>query len=298
MISGRMGNQFFRYAFTRYILEKRKNVDSLVFDYYWVEKQNFEDVLHFFNIVNFIRTNKNTFFLMRGQQMFWYIKSFIKRKWCTFINKPYVFDKRYQKKGLLISYDGTCQEEMPIPYKAKNIVICGNFENPKYFEEIKPILLKEFTPKFPPLEHNKKLYEIINNTNSVCVTIRRGDYLSTNNKNVYYLCDEAYFQKAIQLIATKVNNPVFIFFSDDIEWVKNNIKVKFEAYYERGDDPIWEKIRLMYSCKHFIISNSSFSWWAQYLSRNEQKVVVSPNRWYRKGCVTTLIDEKFLTIEV
>ena len=54
----------------------------------------------------------------------------------------------------------------------------------------------------------------------------------------------------------------------------------------------------MYSCKHFIISNSSFSWWAQYLSRNEQKVVVSPNRWYRKGCVTTLIDEKFLTIEV
>ena len=145
---------------------------------------------------------------------------------------------------------------------------------------------------------NKKLYEIINNTNSVCVTIRRGDYLSTNNKNVYYLCDEAYFQKAIQLIATKVNNPVFIFFSDDIEWVKNNIKVKFEAYYERGDDPIWEKIRLMYSCKHFIISNSSFSWWAQYLSRNEQKVVVSPNRWYRKGCVTTLIDEKFLTIEV
>ena len=77
MISGRMGNQFFRYAFTRYILEKRKNVDSLVFDYYWVEKQNFEDVLHFFNIVNFIRTNKNMFFLMRGQQMFWYIKYII-----------------------------------------------------------------------------------------------------------------------------------------------------------------------------------------------------------------------------
>ena len=96
----------------------------------------------------------------------------------------------------------------------------------------------------------------------------------------------------------KLENPTFIFFSDDINWVKENIKIgECVCYYERGVDPVWEKLRLMYSCKHFIISNSSFSWWAQYLSRNENKIVISPNRWYNDGRTADLLDESFIKIE-
>ena len=93
------------------------------------------------------------------------------------------------------------------------------------------------------------------------------------------ICDSNYFYDAIKIIKKRIDKPVFIVFSDDIEWVKNNMNFGADTYYESGEDPIWEKIRLMYTCKHFIISNSTFSWWAQYLSDNKQKIVIAPKRW-------------------
>ena len=56
-----------------------------------------------------------------------------------------------------------------------------------------------------------------------------------------------------------------------------------EVYYESGVDPVWEKLRLMSACKHFVLSNSSFSWWAQYLSNEKKKIVVAPDIWYKTG---------------
>ena len=96
-----------------------------------------------------------------------------------------------------------------------------------------------------------------------------------------------------------VENPTFIFFSDDIDWVRQNIKVDVPCYYESGSDPVWEKLRLMYSCKHFIISNSSFSWWAQYLGRYSGKFVISPDHWYNNKDINAtckMIQPEFIKI--
>lgn len=98
----------------------------------------------------------------------------------------------------------------------------------------------------------------------------------------------------------KVNNPVFIFFSDDIEWCKGNFSsIKYELYFESGKDTLAEKISLMSSCKHFIISNSTFSWWAQWLGQNEKKIVISPKHWYKyhKEFMVEYSFEKFLFSE-
>ena len=129
---------------------------------------------------------------------------------------------------------------------------------------------------------NKELYNVIESTESVCVTIRRGDYV-TNFKNDFFLCDVDYFLEGIKRISQEVKN----------------IKIDSPCYYESGDDPIWEKIRLMYSCKHFIISNSTFSWCAQYLCRNPNKVVISPDRWFPKSMKAhPLISSSFITIKM
>jgi hypothetical protein len=183
--------------------------------------------------------------------------------------------------------------------RPKKIVCKGCFEVPALFEHIKPILMEEFTPKQPPRPENRALYDIINSTNSICVAIRRGDYLSERFRPRFLVCDQNYFDRALEKAKELVENPVFIFFSDDIEWVKENVKTDAPAYYESGNDPVWEKLRLMYSCKHFIISNSTFSWWAQYLSRNTtNKIVISPDHWFniKDAPHSPLIADDFIKI--
>ena len=63
-----------------------------------------------------------------------------------------------------------------------------------------------------------------------------------------------------------------------------------------GTDPVWEKLRLMSACKHFVVSNSTFSWWTQYLSKSENKIVVSPSRWFNNDYESPLIGKDWIKI--
>lgn len=164
--------------------------------------------------------------------------------------------------------------------KINDRIFFGLFESPKYFDFIKPIIEQEFTPRYGILVHNLWLYEDIEKSESVCVSIRRWDFVENeNNKKLHYVCTPWYFYRWIDYIQKKVPNAKFFIFSDDIDWCKNNMQFPEWTQFENGWDPVWEKLRLMYSCKHFVISNSTFSWWAQYLSRNNKKIVCAPSRW-------------------
>ncbi len=79
-----------------------------------------------------------------------------------------------------------------------------------------------------------------------------------------------------------VQNPVFFVFSDDLEWTKTNISIPYEVHYmdQNGPDEDYEDLRLMMQCKHFIIANSSFSWWGAWLGNYEDKIVVCPRLWF------------------
>lgn len=302
-LKGRLGNQFFHYAYARSVIYKRNNEDDLIIsDWYLRNKpQNdgWENNLGDFNVYNFHKERKllvlsygnwitKVLFILYKIDFRYFAKSAKSalHRWKSVLNR----------NGVIISSSADLEDYLRIP-NTKDVFIDGFFENPKLFNEIKGLLQIELTPRKPRLLENGYLYDIIDNNNSICVSIRRGDYLSTKYKDKFYVCTQDYFNKAIEIISRKVSNPVFIFFSDDILWVKNNIKISFPCYYETGDDPLWEKIRLMSSCKHFIISNSTFSWWAQYLCKNDNKIVISPSIWYN-GYKSKLILDDFLTIDV
>lgn len=297
---GRLGNQFFRYAFARLMRYERGEKDEYLFNFNLVNNNpdsTFQDVLKYFNVLPYKVTDKNLVSCVGSlMQKIKYVKNRI-------LNGNQISSLKDWKAlydyGIVYSHEDLGDWNIDLlPPTEKNIVTIGKFEYPVCLKPIREILLREFTPKYPVAEHNLELMQTILTSESVCVTIRRGDYLSTANKNNFYVCTPDYFAKAIKLIEDKIENPTFFFFSDDIDWVKNNFHTNSPCYYETGNDPIWEKIRLMYSCKHFIISNSTFSWWAQYLSRNDNKVVVSPNRWFASPqWKAYLIDDTFLKVE-
>lgn len=188
--------------------------------------------------------------------------------------------------------------EIPV-IKKKNYYISGYWQCTKYFDEIKPTIIKELTPKKELLVQNQSLYNTIINSESVCITIRRGDFVSNEKyKQQFYLCDEKYFYKAVNLIKLKIPNAKLIIFSDDIKWIKENMNFGDDVNYESGDDPVWEKLRLMSACKHFIISNSSFSWWVQYLSTNKNKIIIAPSRWYTFGETADIYEDNWNLIKV
>lgn len=303
---GRLGNQMFRYAYARAVIERRGCRDALMIGFHEMRGKNAAegwcDSLQHFRTLPYTSTDRRLFTVIgspwqralslvyavcrRGEEkMFKRRVEQVERKWLPLLGRA----------GLL--YMNGNDYVFDIPLKKKTVITRGFFEDPKYFNDIRHILLDEFTPRYPEREHNKELYDVIRTTQSVCVSVRRGDYVSNAAiAKDFNVCGKDYFDRAIRIMRERLDDPVFILFSDDVEWAKDNIRTGCTTYHERGDDPVWEKLRLMYSCKHFIISNSTFSWWAQYLGREERKIVVAPDRWFAGGQPSHLLLDSFVKV--
>lgn len=285
-MSGRLGNQMFQYA-TMYAFSKENNDNDIALNFNHLENETFIDDLKSFQAD--YRTVQKEPTLNITQSV---LLSFVKTV-SLIINRLYAKDvtKRLQKISTLdnrlfkrfMKHGIYHVEQGYIPLQKsrnKNKIFIGCFESAQYFDKYRNDILQQFTPKQPPLQSNNKIYSAINKTQSVCITIRRGDFVDNASlKKRQYVCTPEYFYRAIKEIQDRIKDPSFFIFSDDINWVKNNMIFPTGTIFENGNNPVWEKLRMMYSCKHFIISNSSFSWWAQYLSRNQSKIVIAPTRW-------------------
>lgn len=159
-----------------------------------------------------------------------------------------------------------------------NKSVLGWFQTDKYFSHIRPILLKELQFKTEPSKKNQEMIEELSSCNSVCVHIRRGD-LSNPHFAYFTRPTEEYYRKGIEYISERTENPVFYIFSnnhEDIEWIKQNYDFGVPLQYVDLNNLGHEDLRLMYYCKHFVISKSTFSWWGSYMSQNKGKIVVAP----------------------
>jgi len=285
-VRGNLGNQLFEYACARSIQNLTGQTICL----------NIYDLIHNnpnykFDLDKYI-LNDNVI-IEREHPIIWYAntKFFINRV----IRKlfPNFYFKHKKKQGI---YTWISSEYIELDdfskTNFKDYFIDGYWQSTKYFKDIKDILINELQPKIGPLDSNKELYDKISSTESVCISIRRGDYVTNEvYKKRFLVCDQDYFESAVKKLDELVNDTTFFIFSDDVEWARNNLNFGRECYYESGNDTVFEKLRLMSACKHFIISNSSFSWWAQYLSTNINKVVVAPSQWYKDGSKTDIYED-------
>ena len=160
--------------------------------------------------------------------------------------------------------------------------LAGFWQREEYFSEIADVIRKEFTFREPPNAQNAEtLREIATSGNAVCVHVRRGDYLEPQMHAFFGLCGLDYYRQAMELMRGRVNGPRFFLFSDDPAWARGHLHIddrtRLVDHNVGGQDH--EDLRLMAACRHFIIANSSFSWWGAWLSAAAGKIVVAPKTW-------------------
>lgn len=299
-IKGNIGNQMFIYAFARKVQEKTGQ--KIYFSTYNIERffPNYKCSLQEFKLNNNVEigNKKLPFFINDNFILIKLFNKLFKGKLKSRIEKIYynILFKFGYVYWTNIEYRNIDYEKLK---SKKNIYINGFFQSSQYFDDIKDILLEELSSKKGIEKKNRDLYNTIISSNSVCVSIRRGDFVEdTRIIKRYYLCDIDYYERAIKKINSYNDEDLTIIcFSDDIQWVKENIHFDYPTYYEDGDDTVSQKILLMSSCKNFVLSNSSFSWWTNYLAA-QAKITIAPSRWYSNEVCENIYSKEWETIPV
>jgi hypothetical protein len=180
-----------------------------------------------------------------------------------------------------------------------NIILDGYWQSEEYFKDIRDIILDDLTLLSSPDKENKKMLKRINISNSVCLHVRRDDYVSNPLLQKFHgNLTQDYYKKAIGSICDRISDPEFFIFSDEPEWCKRNISTNRPHTYVdiNGPDKAPEDLRLMSACKHFIIANSSFSWWAAWLAEKDGTIIIAPKRWYREKDEGDIVPKRWLRI--
>lgn len=159
----------------------------------------------------------------------------------------------------------------------ESLYLLGPFANYKYFDMYRDEVLDAFS--FPVIDEeiNLKYKELIDNSNSVSVHLRKGDYI----KEKIELASEDYYRAAVSIMLNQFSDPTFFLFTDDTDYAKSifsNISgINYVCIEGNNKEKSFRDMHLMSLCKHNIIANSTFSFWGAYLNTNVEKIVIAPN---------------------
>lgn len=271
-LGGGLGNQLFQYSLARQLA--LKNNTSLKLYINNIEKEPGRTYkLQHYNIQEQFASEAEVEKLIGT----FYEKSFYARavrKLNTYLpkyNRSYFIEKEYY-----------CYEPAVFQIK-KNVLLEGFWQHYKYFENFPTQILDEITLKEKyKLTTSESLNQIDQDVNSVSIHIRRGDYISDeNNLNFFGVLPLDYYRQAVNYMTERIWNVNFYIFSDDLNWAKDNLNINAPVYFMDIDNGTKDYLELdaMSRCRHNIIANSSFSWWAAYLNRNTEKIVIAPEKW-------------------
>lgn len=164
------------------------------------------------------------------------------------------------------------------------VLLDGYWQDARYFEDIAGVLREEFRLWQSPVGDAAELEREMLAGTSVCVHVRRGDFLNFPEA----VLPVEYFRRAHGLIRQLVPEASFWVYSDDVAWCREALgflaprRIVGEDAF--GGSPALHQY-LMSCCHHFVVSNSTFSWWAAWLGAHPGKRVIAPARWFRSGDV-------------
>jgi hypothetical protein len=181
------------------------------------------------------------------------------------------------------------------------VYLDGYWQSEKYFFDCAGLLRRELTPMAPLEPENAAMAARIDAVNAVSLHVRRGDYVNEPDIGRYHgLCSAEYYQSAVDYIARKAGDIHLFVFSDDQDWVRDNLHFALPSTLVAANPPDrgFRDMQLMARCRHHIVANSSFSWWGAWLNSAPDKVVVAPKRWFRveRNDTSDLIPESWMRL--
>lgn len=279
-MSGGLGNQMFQYAL---YLKLKKLGKEVKFDSTssYVRDNARPIQLAVFNI-HYPEATKEELIEMTDSSM--HLRDRVRRK---LMGRK---SKEYREEGF--GYD-------PVVLTQDPAYLVGTFQSELYFQDIKEQVREAFRFDQSVMQQETlSMKDTIQNTTSISIHVRRGDYL--NAEEVYgEICTDAYYDGAIKYMLEKYPDATFYLFTNDLTWADffvnarpfaNIVVVKDNTEYTGYLD-----MYLMKHCKHNIIANSSFSWWAAWLNSHQEKTVIAPAKWLNSAeCKDIYTDEMTL----
>lgn len=282
-LSGGLGNQLFQYAAGR-ALSLKLGVD-LVLDISWFQGGSDRAyALEAFSINP--KTYCGPFFFPGWAKR---LLCRITRRWANrklgvpvFREAHFQFDSAYTKLDSPVYLEGFWQSE-------------------RYFSNYKEIITRDFILKGVTSDQYKFLANQIQSSDSICIHIRRGDYVTNPvATQMHGVCSLDYIYQGVKAISEDLMQAHCFIFSDDPGWVRNNLilDLPFTIVDVAKPHEAHFDLALMSQCKHFVIANSSFSWWGAWLSNNASKRVVAPKKWFANSqkCTDDLIPASWMKI--
>jgi hypothetical protein len=294
ILSGGLGNQMFQYSF--FLAKKEYNKNIALTDYlFYFEPSSPHNGCELFTLFN-VAICKSIFI----RNITWLIRKLLifqnKKRFCKISSLIVLLFKKIKINIIIEKNNGNIDYDI-IQKLTGLCLYIGYWQSEKYFLSVKQEVLDSFS--FERLAKSCKTSEIlklIENTNSISIHVRRGDFLMEEEK-FGGICTLLYYEKAISEIEKQVESPVFFIFSDDMKWVRENILIPNPHYidWNQGKDS-WQDMYLMSKCKHNIIANSTFSWWGAWLNQSPQKVVITPSRFLNNIDTPDLIPNTWITV--
>lgn len=287
--SGGLGNQLYQFAFMRYLqkLGFQAVPDFSEFTYYaFHQGLELNKVLHTKyeqEIYQVEKSREQWYRIFNDKLGFW-----LRFKHLMFVNKH--FDH------LVLENPSLFYKSEDIPH-LKRLILKGHWQQLGYVEAVKEELLSQVNFDLLTSNQDMVIVEQIKNTDSVSVHVRRGDYLKESQYQV--IKGFGFYEKAIAEIKKSCPDATFYVFSDDIAWVKSQMKEKKVVYVDgnTGADSFKDML-LMSLCKHNIIANSTFSWWGAFLNTHPDKKVICPSDWMVGEKAEGRVPQDWIQIEV
>jgi hypothetical protein len=185
------------------------------------------------------------------------------------------------------SFDDGLLREQPAPR-----YIHGLWQSYRYFEPVAGAIAGDFEFRDPLPSALAGMGSEISCHESVCLNVRRGDYVHGSCATSMGFTGLDYYRSACRVMRQRLGTePAYFVFSDDIEWCVQNLdwlgpRTEFVDHEYAGDHFV-NYLQLMSLCPNFIIPNSTFGWWAAWLSRAPDKKVIAPARWFTDPSVDT-----------